>query len=232
MHKEDLAKTYNKYKLVLFPLMVIISAIVLGYFVFYPQIEKLMANQDKISNINKKIQILEKKAQQLENLDENDLKDKLEVALRSLPAEADFANVLAIVQNLAAENQFEIVNFQTGNPGEGASQKVAEYSVNLDLKGPAEFAKGFIDSLNGSFRMMRTSSIGISVSSTENNITSAVTLNIYYSAIPTSIGGVDTPINELSKEDEDLIGDLTNLQPVFATQEAPTGPRGKTNPFE
>lgn len=232
MNKKELIDSYNKYKFFFFPFIITISSIMLTFFVIYPQIQKLISDQDKIRELNKKTTLLENKAQKLDSINEDDLKEKLAVALRALPIETDFAIALGMIQTLTSNYQFIIVNFQTSLSSEKEALKLTNYSVNLDLIGPKALVQRFIDSINENFRLMRTISLQINVTGKEDEATALVSVDIFYSRVPSTIGAVDVPIPEITDEDEEFISELARSQPVVETQPILTGPRGKANPFE
>lgn len=231
MNKEGIINIYSKYKFFLFPLIIVIVTISIGYFVIYPQIGNVLSSQDKISEINRKTTSLNEKVKKLEKLDEEDLKDNLAVALKTLPQEADFANTLGIIQTLAAQYQFIIVNFQTSR-NDDKSLKLSSYGVSLDLLGPKDLVERFIDSINTNFRLMRTGRLEINTPAGSEEATTLITVDVYFSSIPTTIGAVDAPLAELTQDDEERLSELSRSQPVVVEELIPQGPRGKPNPFE
>lgn len=232
MHKEDIINLYTRYKLFLTPFIVVVSAIFIVYFIIYPQAEKIISLEDKISQMNKKKILLEEKIQKLQKLDEFDLKGKLNIVINTLPSDRDFANVLGLIQNLVSDYRLTLENFQTQS-SEEKSAKVSSYSVNLGLKGPRSLVKGFIDSINSSFRLMRTNTISLTITPDENETSLGMTVNVFYSVIPASVGAVDSPLSELSSQDENLIQEIAGQQQLYVeVSSTPSGPRGKINPFE
>lgn len=231
MNKEGFINIYSKYKLILFPAVIVIVTILIGYFVLFPQIGNLISSQDKITEISRKVKVLNEKVKKLESLDEQDLKDKLAIVLNTLPQEADFAKTLSIIQTLAVQYQFIIVSFQTGR-SDDKSLKLASYGVSLDLSGPKDQVERFIESINTNFRMMRTGRLDINIPQGGNDATTTLSVDVYFSQIPTSIGAVDAPLAELTNQDEELINELESSQPIIAEEFIPLGPRGKPNPFE
>lgn len=232
MHKQELVEIYSKYKFFLFPFIVVISSIVLTFFVIYPQAQRLISDQDKLQEISKKTAFLEGKAQKLESIDEDDLKEKLAVVLQTLPVEADFAKALGLIQTLASNYQFVIVNFQTSQPSEKEALKLANYSVNLNLLGPKALVQRLIDSINENFRLMRIVNMQISFAGKEDETTTVLSVDVFYSQIPSVVGAVDASLPEISTKDEEFISELAKLQPAVETQAIPEGLKGKANPFE
>ena len=232
MNKEEFLNIYIKYKFFLFPFLIVIASLMVGFFIIYPQWRRIIADQDRIAALDKKTVLLEGKARTLDSIDEADLKEKLVVALKVLPAESDFANTLGIIENLANQYQFIIINFQTSQPGGKESLKLTEYAISLDLLGPRDLVKKFIDSINENFRLMRTGRIEINIPPLRDEATANITVAAFFSQIPESLGSIDASLPEISDEDEQLISDLANRQPFVAPAPSSGGPTGKPNPFE
>lgn len=232
MNKQELIEIYTKYKFFFLLFIIVVSSIILTFFVIYPQVQKLISDQDQIRELNKKTTLLEDKAQKLDSINEDDLKEKLAVALRALPAETDFAQALGMIQTLANSYQFIIVNFQTSLSTEKEGLKLTNYSVNLDLVGPKILVQRFVDSINENFRLMRTVSLQINVTGKKEEATTVVSVDIFYSRVPATVGAIDAPLPEISNSDEEFISELARSQPVVEAQPILTGPRGKANPFE
>lgn len=232
MNKEEIVNIYIKYKFFLFPFLIVMACILVGFFVIYPQWSRIIADQDRIAALDKKTSLLESKARKLDSLDEKDIKEKLAVALKVLPAESDFATTLGLIQNLANQYQFIIVNFQTSQSGGKENLKLTEYSISLDLIGPRDLMKKFIDSINENFRLMRTARLEINIPSSKDEVTANITVDAFFSQIPQSLGSVDAPVPEISNDDERLMTELASQQPYVAPTTVSGGPKGKTNPFD
>ena len=102
MKKEDLLKFYAQYKLFIFPLVVGISSLILIVFVILPQTIKLVTNQGAEEELFNKSQFLEVKAQDLDNLDQEDLSRKVQYVLGVYPADKDFGNIVGIIQSVTS----------------------------------------------------------------------------------------------------------------------------------
>lgn len=232
MNKEIFLNIYSKYQFFLFPFFVVVPTILIGYFMLYPQLGRLLSSQDQIASVNKKAVLLNEKIRKLKSVDEEQIKQNLAVTLQALPQDVDFANSLGIIQNLANQYQFAMINFQTSKATDSKSLKLSSYTLSLDLLGPKDLVKRFVDSINSNFRLMKMAHLEINIPPGRDEATALVTVEVFSSQIPTSIGTVDTPLPEITKDDKDLLEQLASSRPIVIEEVFSQGPRGKANPFE
>lgn len=228
MKKEDLLKFYAQYKLFIFPLVVAISSLILIVFVILPQTIKLVTNQGAEEELFNKSQFLEVKAQDLDNLDQEDLSRKVQYVLGVYPADKDFGNIVGIIQSVTSGAGFSIVALNLGD------QTAQSYNITLQITGPRTLLPLLLSALESAPRLIRLDSLEISSSSSSQGIEADLGLNILYSPAPTTFGTVDSPLPTLSSEDEELLTILASQNPISEEVEevVDSGPRGKANPFE
>ncbi|MBI2196744.1 hypothetical protein HYU45_04020 [Candidatus Daviesbacteria bacterium] len=232
MKKEDLIKFYSKYKLYIFPAVVAISSIFLSLFVIYPQVNKLIDNQQAIGDLINKSDFLENKVNALESYDSEDLLRKLEYALVTLPGEKDFGIVLGSLQKLTIESGFNIGSISFGS-GAGKSGNSESFEVKLDIKGPRAGLQTLLSNLENSPRLIRVKSINVSSNQASQALDIALAVEVLYSPLPKNFGSPDSPVPELSQKDEELIARLINEGTIIpGTLFIPSSPKGKSNPFE
>lgn len=232
MKKETLIKFYQKYKLIIFPMVVTLSSLILIVFVIYPQTAKLISGSRQEAEFRAKSKFLEAKAETLENFDEADLSRKVDYALSSLPADRDFGNIIGLLQRLVSEASFTITSLtlaqQTSEKGETQS-----YLVRLQVLGPKELLLTLVNGIENSTRIMKVNTIEINSTRDGKVVDANLAIEVFFSPLPSSFGTVDSPLPEISSKDEELI---LRLATTVSTQEIsrPTilGPRGKSNPFE
>lgn len=235
MKKEEILKFYLNYRLYIFPGIVTLSSLILIVFVIFPQTSKLLSNQSAKQEILNKSKFLEAKAETLESYDERDLNIKVNYAITSYPTEKDFANVVGVLQNLTAQTGFSISSL---NLGSSSNSKVGQsYSIRLDAVGPLSLLPILLNKIESSPRLMRISSVETISARDPNSVTVDLGIDVLYSAPPSEFGSVDSPLPELSKQDENILAQLasTNTQiPTSQLEQAPSqlGPRGKANPFQ
>lgn len=228
---------YLNFRIFIFPAVVALSSLILIVFVISPQTIKLIQNQKVQGELIEKSKFLEAKAVTLEELDEAALQKKLGYALTAFPPEQDFVFVLGILQEVAGKNGFSIVTLsvQRGSQSSGSSQK---YGIKLDVIGAKNFLPSFISSIESSGRIMKVGNMEISPVREGDTVNVSVDIEVLYAPSPTSFGGPESPLPELSEKDEELLTKLAatgvgiSVLPQQQPSSQPPSPRGKANPFE
>lgn len=231
MNKQGLSKFYSNYQLYIFPIIIIISCLILIIFIIFPQTAKLISNSRLEKEIKNKSQALEAKASVLESYDEKDLSNKVDISLYSYPAERDFASVLGLLQQLTIQSGFNILTLSLGGGIGNKYGNSESYSVKAEVLGPKTTFTNLINSIENSNRIMRISSIDITTSKDNGVIDTVLGIEVLYSSLPSSFGTVDSPLPQLSEKDEELITKLARVPQAIQTPSSLV-PRGKANPFE
>lgn len=236
MNKNSLLSFYQKYKLILYPLGVILASFVLIFFIIMPQLNRLLDTNRNIGELNKKASFLEAKAEELSILDEEDLKGKLNLALLALPQETDFANIIGVVLNLTSQAQFSLISFQTDRIDPKAGTKSAAYGIKLSLIGPQDTLESLLNDIEKNARVMKVKSLEYTSSKTSEPIDVNLGIEVYYSPVPSTLEAVDAPLPKLTEKDDQIIASLARVAQQHTGEAAPPatsfGPRGKSNPFE
>ncbi|MCR4305959.1 MAG: type 4a pilus biogenesis protein PilO [Candidatus Daviesbacteria bacterium] len=232
MKKEDLVKFYSKYSLYIFPAVVALSSIFIILFVIYPQVIKLIDNQNSIEDLLNKSEFLENKVSALENYDNADLSRRLEVALAALPGEKDLGSVLGLLQKMTIESDFSINSISFGNAA-GKSGNSNSFEVELEIKGSRARLPNLFSNLENSSRLVRIKSIDISSNQASQDLDVALAIEVLYSPLPKDFGGPDSPVPQLSQKDEELIARIMEEAiGISGSSVLPSSSRGRSNPFE
>ncbi|MEK7617282.1 MAG: type 4a pilus biogenesis protein PilO [Patescibacteria group bacterium] len=226
-------KIYSNFRIFIFPAVVAISSLILIVFVISPQTIKLFQNQKVQGELQEKSKFLEAKAVVLEGLDEDNLKQKLGYALTAYPQEQDFANALGIIQEIAGKNGFNVTEFAV-RLGSERSESSQKYGIKLEASGAKVFFPRFISAIESSARMMEVGNLEISPAREGDIVNVSVEISVLYAPSPSSFGGPESPLPELSKADEELLTELVASGISRPAQQLPSQPqpRGKANPFE
>ncbi len=232
MNKETAINFYNKYKLYIFPAVVAASSLFLTIFAIYPQTVKLISNQKIQGELEQKSKILEVKAQTLTSFDESDLARKVQYALFSYPQERDFGNVIGLLQSIGAQSGFAVaaINLEGGT---GKTSGAGSYNVRMEISGSKNSLPTLLSRIESSVRLMKILSLEVSVKG--NQVVDAVVgVEVLFSPASASFGSLDSPLPQLSSDDEELLTRLATAVPTVAVSptEVVTTPRGKVNPFE
>lgn len=231
MNKDTIINFYHKYKLYIFPAVVCASSLFLIVFAIYPQTAKLIANRKIQGELKARSDFLAVKAQTLESFDVFDLSNKVEYALYSFPQEKDFGNVIGLLQLIGTQSNFVVnaINLE-GGAGKGAGSQ--SYNVRMEATGPESLLPALLSNIESSVRLMKVNSIDISGKSGQT-IDTVFGIEILFSPAPQTFGSPDSPLPQLSEEDETLLTTLaSSMSSVSLEEGGVTTARGKTNPFE
>ncbi len=233
MKSETSANFYQKYKPFIFSGIAVFSSLILIIFVIFPQTSKLIANQKAESEIISKTKFLDEKAQAFAKYDKTDLDRKVAIALNSYPVDADFVPTISLLQNLVSQSGFVTTAISLGS----RSLKTANtdsYDFKIDILGPAALVPVLLNNVESSSRLMRVASVE-TVAGTDPQVANiTLEVSILFSPTPPSFGSADTPISELTQNDEDVIAKLAKaVNSIPASQSASQAvPLGRSNPFE
>lgn len=232
MKKEEVAKFYLRYRLYIFPAIVVLSSLILIFLIIIPQLSKLISSQKTKGELINNLKFLEVKAQTLDSYDSGDLSNKVNYTLASFPQDKDYGNVIGLIQNLTVQSGFTITTMTIGT----ATNKVANsqsYSIQLEAVGPKSLISIFLSNIENSTRLMRVRSIEITNSLNQQAVNVSLNLDVLFAPIPASFGSIDSTLPELSSKDEELLATLAkSLPPAFTSTNAPLPSRGRANPFE
>lgn len=231
MKKENLVKFYTTYRLYIFPAAVIFSSLFLIGLVIFPQTMKLIRNQKVQGELVSKSQFLETKAQTLEGYDISDLNRKADVALAAYPSSQDFGVAFGILQQLVAQSGFRIISISLGSSIRPATSDIRSYELRVDVIGGKVDLPILLNNLESSPRLMRMVTLDVT-SGNKEAVNVVLIIEVLYADVPQSFGSVDSPLPQISKDEEDVLVSLTRTGTLLQQAGAVTGPRGKVNPFE
>lgn len=222
---------YYEYKVILFPGVVAISALILIVFVIYPQFTNLLNNRKEQEVLTERLRILEVKAEELQSLSSEDLKQKLNLALIALPIDRDYTTIIGIIQQFASLHNFSLLSMQFGNMS--SAKESNNFSVDLQVAGPKQKVNELLSDLESASRVMKLSGLDSTTSSDQGEfVTLSLTLDIFYAQLPNAIGAVDSPVQVLTENDVKILNKLASMRTSSSVGPANLLPRGKPNPFE
>ncbi len=232
MKKEVFAEFYVKYRLFIFPSIVVFSSLILIIFVIFPQITSLLINQKVQGDLNKKSKFLDIKAQALESYNVEDLSQKVDSALASYPSDKDIGTAVGLIQSLTAQSGFIVTAISLGASSNSVTD-AKSYGIKLDATGPGSLLNVLFTNIENSTRLLRISNIEVTNSSDRQSVTISMGLDALYSPLPNSFGSVDSPLPELSQKEQEVLTKLAgNITPALTSTNVILPSRGRANPFE
>lgn len=227
MKKGNLVLIYQKYRMIIFPVVIVLSCLILIVFVMIPQLGKLLKNSKTETDFKTKSESLNTKAEALENLDEKDLQKKLKDVVTSFPQEKDFITLITLLQKITTESGFNMTSLSFG----GGSSKDTGYGITIEVTGPKSILARLLNSIETSLRLMRVERIEISSGKAGDVISANLAISALFSPLPGNLGSIDSPLPEISSGEEELLARLSRVQEMPLTT-VDLSATGKSNPFE
>lgn len=233
MNKAQLLAIYSKYRIIIFPVLVSISCIVLIVLIIYPQTNDFFKSKEQLQTLEQKKITLDAKAKVLAEINEIDINKKLQSVLTALPPEKDFTGAIGLIQRLCSEEGVSLTTFQLGQAVAGSGGSAA-YNINIDVLAPKEMLDRLLKKIESSDRVMKLSGIEIASYKNDQAVTASLSIDIFYSELPKTIGGVEADLPKLTAEDEQLLATLAKVSntPFTNAGQISSVPKGKANPFE
>jgi Tfp pilus assembly protein PilO len=235
MKIEDIVGIYQRYKIVIFPVLVGVLSVVIGYTIIYHQISLYISGNDEISRLKDRITRLTTKAQTLSSLDTSNLQTELDTSLTALPADKDLANLIGLIQSQAAVNNVILVTASVGQTGGDPKAKFNPFILTLEVGGSTVNFRNFVNSLEKTPRVMRVATLNVSPSIASSAASATTAVELYYAPTPSEVGAIDAPVPTISQSEQDILDNLSSESTVVPTVGgAPVDsvPQGKANPFQ
>ena len=218
-------KNLVKYMIFIYPLAVGVASLILIFFVIVPQLQGFLSGQENVSSARIRLNNLDAKAATLANFDQKAYTEKLLAAFSSLPVDQDLSAIVGIFQNLTTSAGMALSNLRVGGEEEGNS-----YSVTAEVVGPANNLSLLLDVVDNSPRVMKLVTLDTNPAGGDL-VNATISVNVFYAPAPDSLGLVDTPLPELTEEDQAILTSLT-VPGSVGIPEPVLLPSGKSNPFE
>lgn len=228
---QEIKRLFNQYQLYIWPLCALALILLLFFLVMAPQIRGLLKAREVLIKISQKASVLEQKARDLEGIDEQEVKNNLEIALSSLPAQREFISSISQVQLLAGASNIDLKDVAFGSINNG--QNSDGFVIKATIEGTTDHFKSFITQLKVSPLIMSLEGIELSNTKSEGVYQASLTLKSYYQNIPVSLGDVSTPIALLSDTEKDQLKKISSYYqniPITTINNA-EGAKGKLDPF-
>ncbi len=237
------------------PFISVVVLIALVFFAIIPLWNKVTTKQNQLASAQEELKKLTQKEEKLKQLDEEELETQFQVAEIALPSGKEVPALLVGISNLYNQQGMTLTNLkitpgkvsteaatpqigdQTQTPVAGSAQtKNSTFPTNkrLDfdivLSGSLEQARGFLENLEKSLRLMVVNSFTFTKSITGN---AQVSLRISapfdpFPPIPTNFAEL---LPNLSPQDQEILKKLSSYTPVTTPFSNSVLTGGQANPF-
>ncbi|MBI2593418.1 type 4a pilus biogenesis protein PilO [Candidatus Daviesbacteria bacterium] len=223
---------YEKYRLLLVPFVVLVTAILVMVLITVPQIYKLISTNNTIKELEQKKLFYQKKASELQSIKIQNYRNDLNTALVALPVEKDIPGVMGeILFSLGGSGMaLSSITFST-SPAE--SEKVEEYTITIEASGTETSLRNFLERVTLAPRLIKLTKIQVN-NGTNNKLNASIAFVAFYQTLPSNIGKIDDLVPKINQEDTQILADIEAKQTQFpkATAETSQTTTGKLNPFK
>lgn len=229
-------KTYRKYKSAIIPSVFIVVFILLSIGVVNFFWQKIALTRDKINVNQSQKNILDDRLSTLQGaiLEAQESKNLLAFAL---PETSPAILILSHLNRLTSEYEIRLDALTVNQRESGIEEDVMRnLTINFDLYGDYTQIFSFISDLANITPLVNVDALEIESGQSEGYL-ARVRLIGYYSAFPTELPPITSPLEDFTDEEKSVINFLQQFErPVFEEQsgqvEENNNPKGKDNPFE
>lgn len=221
---------YVKYQVFILPLVSFVICIALLILVVFPNVMAFSKNNDQINELKAKTDSLKQKISALESVDADLYKKNTSLALTILPSEKNIPEALNQVLLLLSSNRLQLLDISLSS-SEQAKQGTQSFGVKVEVSGEESSVRNFILDTKETLRLMGITKIDIT-GGTNGVYQASVNLDIFYEALPTSLGSLDQPVTLPSKSELDLLAKAEAAQATEESDSQSSVPIGKDNLFE
>lgn len=196
---------YLRYKRYVVPFILVISSIVLGFFVVVPQFNdylKTKAQEQSIAEENNKIV---QSIQILSSVSESDLSSDLSVAVAAIPFQKDYIGVLGSISEAAAKSGVGLSDFSFAIGNVSKIDVNTPLQITLQVEGPMDALEQFLANLSSSLPLSSITKTDISGNSSQIDVV------FYYKEKPSTPKELSSTLTPLSLQDKALLQKLSTF---------------------
>jgi len=209
------------------PIFLVIALVLLGIFVVKSGLERIYAQLNELEDVNKTLAILQEKVDVLREI-QGIVLSQADISVISLPEKNPSLLMLTQLNNLAQEKDVTITD-KSIQVAESDSSGIVSMQLRLELEGEFTNILSFIRDIQKVAPLSTVEEIDIE--KIINEITSNVSLSVYWGDFPTRIPPITEPIKTLTAKEEVLLDQLGNLTRPELTDLKASQPIIRDNPF-
>lgn len=237
----------NKSSFFISPFIVLIFCLGMALMFIKPKAEEIFQLRDNITAETERIVRLTEKENFLRSLNETALSDDLKILETALPSDKDVPSFMSTVNLLATEASISVTTISLSpgkistdtakvNRGEkliASDENATKLPINLTIEGSYDSVKNFITRMARAMPLQTVQSINFTRTADKEGIfgllSSKFFLSIHYKLMPKTIGKISDPLEEITKEEENLLSELVNYtKPSYVKNFIPVG---REDPF-
>jgi Tfp pilus assembly protein PilO len=193
---------------------------------------RVQSNQTNTTSLKNEISILQSRLAALQSARPK-VTDAISKTTDALPSDNSALLVTSQIRHLALDSQMEIKNINLSAVQKPDAQGIGSMQVSFTVTGQIKDMLTFFDNIVNSAPLLSFDSI--SLLSSETQSICQVSINSFWSPLPTELPSITDPLVSLSGEEETLLEKVKSLKaPVFVTGEqqvSSTSGQIKADPF-
>jgi len=214
--------SFSDLKTLVLPIGFVVFTFLFGFVVVAPKAKEIFVLNRRMKEQKEELFILETKIETLSKLASINLKEKLELSLKALPAEISVPLVMSTIEQIAGQNDLDLKSFSSGD----------NFVFECVLEGNKSSLESFFTDLDQSLPILTTQEIKLT--DVEDRLIKAeFGLKAFFLDFEEEIKASEK-VSLLSSEEEATLGELEKFTffalPALLTPVS-TSASGRTNPF-
>jgi Tfp pilus assembly protein PilO len=209
-------------KSLLLPGVILVLLILVSLFWLKPKVVAVIKIRRDLITGQKSLAELTKKLATLEGLSKTELTEKVNLALKILPAEKDIPRNLFVIKELVLNSGLSGTGLSIPEVGEIASESATaiksskdeilpSLEMKLDLVGPREKIGDFLQQIESTAPLMRVSSL--TIAQKEGDLSEAmIGIKSYFLPFPKTLGKLEQSLPPITPQEEKVFNGLSNFK--------------------
>jgi Tfp pilus assembly protein PilO len=210
---------FNKNRIYIFPIVVVLISIILFFQFIIPQFKGLMSIIKDSNEISSQLKIQKANATVLSNISEEVLASQLTTLNLALPASKDFIGILNSIYSSAQKTGVSLGSFSFDVGDLSKTETGKEFPVaklSIPVKSGVKEINNFVGLISETFPLSEINLIKM------GNTSSVVNLSFFYKPVDESGYKVNARVKPISQKALDLINQLDEFGSAPAFSETPT----------
>jgi Tfp pilus assembly protein PilO len=227
------AKFFRSNRDILIPILMILASIIGGIFGIIPAVKKVNNIRNTTIELTKTIQVLRTKINILESKDINTYRDQFTELIKAVPGDKSLPTIFSTLDALGAQSGVTLTEFTLSKIGSIASESGTMSSLEekqigsnllpftITVNGSYDQIYAFLSQVNNVRRFFRVKKFELSFDNT-SAISVTMGMDSFYAPISKAIGTVESPLEPLSQQEEDLITKISQMPYVGQVESVPS----------
>lgn len=236
------------------PAIAILASFLIAFFVVWPRFKDVLSLQQSNKTLAENAISLEQKVTALASVDRTKLKAQLLAADQLIPSDKNIFNFIGQIEGVRNLSGVVITNLSVGTVGQFGTAKTdssgqaaapaappAATPVDPVLAGASEVQmklsltsdyRALFQFLDNVYALPRVAIVkDLSLSAADSQLTTNMTINALWQALPTELAAVESPLLTLTASQEELLSKIEKSGTAITTQVVPEVAKGRSDIF-